>query len=111
MAGTAAIKATAVKATDTIDPFAEYEVHTHNKKYAGEAFGVQFRNGFGRLDPLPKDADEGDIRRRVEAVQFFLNSHPSSVPKHVWDEDKGEAVIDRVEVVPTYTVTKTREAS
>lgn len=61
-----------------LDPFMGYTVHALNTEYKGESNGVSFsssrdKGSWGRIEPLPKGADEEDQAERLEMLRWFLN--------------------------------------
>lgn len=61
-----------------LDPFMGYTVHALNGEYKGESNGVSFsssrdKGSWGRIEPLPKGADQEDQLERIEHLRWFLN--------------------------------------
>lgn len=77
-----------------LDPFDGYTIYASNPAYKGESHGVSFsenkREGvsWGRLDPLPKDADEDDVEERMETLRWFLNGEPQRFVVGFEDENR-----------------------
>lgn len=58
---------------NTYDPSVTWEVHTPVKDYRGRAKGVNFVDGYARLDSLPKGAPEHARIEHAAKLAYFAD--------------------------------------